>query len=303
MLSPAAQHRTGTRTTRAELPATAATVNPAREACHDSIIAAQFSADYHRMSHIKSRATRASAKRQALTQYQAWLNTFMVQQAYESKAAIMFVWLTVWHIDVGEWQRGLELARFALAERLSAPKDFSRTLAETVTEEIAGGILKAGDTATHADVLDDLAQVVSGYDMTDQITAKLHKARALARLDTDPEKARELLLIAAQLDPNSGVKRYLKTLDAGAKPTPSQAPEKIADYSLSARAAATLANMTAPAFLRHAKKHPELLPRLEIPVGTRHLYRFNPKHVKAYMKHHLVNARKDVNNGHDKARP
>ncbi len=70
-----------------------------------------------------------------------------------------------------------------------------------------------------------------------------------------------------------------------------KAVHEIHEYSLSGRAAAAMANMTAPAFLRHAKKSPDLLPRIEIPVGNtgnRHLYRFNPKHVKAYMVRHLV---------------
>lgn len=278
--------------TTAFLPAQ--TVEAAREERYENIIMAQFKADYYRMMHIKSRKTRVSVKRATLAQYQAWLTDFMHKQSYEGNETSMFVWLTLWHLDVGDWQRGLELAGFALAEGMSSPKDFARTLVETVTEELVGGILKEGTVTRNADLLDDLAQRVNGYDMTDQITAKLYKARALARLDSDPNKARECLLMAAELDPNAGVKRHLTALDAGDKPK-TRKVENIQDYSLSARAAATLANMTPPAFLRHAKKHPDLLPRLEIPVGTRHLYRFNPKHVKAYMKQHLVNARKDVN--------
>lgn len=81
--------------------------------------------------------------------------------------------------------------------------------------------------------------------------------------------------------------RPKKTLNATAQ---RKAAYEIQEYSLSGRAAAAMANMTAPAFLRHAKKNPELLPRIEIPLGTRNLYRFNPKHVKAYMTHHLVMA-------------
>jgi hypothetical protein len=309
MHSPAAQHRNGNSTRRGTLPATAAPTNTAtamdaaRESRHENIIMAQFHADYNRMGHIKSRITRASVKRQTLAQYQAWLDAFPHQQGYEGREAQMFVWLTLWHIDVGEWQRGLALARFALHEGMGSPKDFVRTLAETITEEIAGGILKTEDIANHADLLDELARLVKGHDMTDQISAKLHKARALARPGSDPAKARELLLTAAQIDPKSGVKRYLKALDAGDKPQGKTAVVvNMQDYSLSARAAAKLANMTAPAFIRHAKKHPDLLPRVEIPVGTRHLYRFTPKHVKAYMKQHLVNARKELKNGNDKAR-
>jgi hypothetical protein len=298
MLSPAAQHRHSSGN-REALPTTAATndtATAAREERHDTLVMTQFKADYHRMTHIKSRVTRIAVKRGILSQYQEWLNTFMDKQSYEGKETMMFVWLTLWHLDVGEWERGLALARFALHEGMGAPKDFARSLAETVTEEIAGGILKTGELASHADLLDELAQLVDGRDMTDQITAKLHKARALARLTSDPATAREYLLTAAQLDPASGVKRYLKALDAGAKPQGKTAVVvDIQEYSLSARAAAKLANMTAPAFIRHAKKHPDLLPRVEIPIGTRHLYRFTPKHVKAYMKQHLVKARKDVN--------
>ncbi|UOG93186.1 MAG: hypothetical protein L3K52_05490 [Candidatus Thiothrix sulfatifontis] len=83
------------------------------------------------------------------------------------------------------------------------------------------------------------------------------------------------------------VSRPQKNLNATAH---RKAVHEIHEYSLSGRAAAAMANMTAPAFLRHAKKHPNLLPRIEIPVGNRHLYRFNPKHVKAYMVRHLVMA-------------
>lgn len=277
------------------MPATAATAHPASEDRHEPVIVAQFKADQNSMSHIKSRTRRIVAKRQALARYQQWLDAFPHKRVFEKSDEAMFAWLLLWTIDVGDWQRALVLARFALPAGMLSPLDFSRTLPETVTEEIAGGILNAGATADHADLLDDLAQLVDGYDMTDQITAKLHKARALARLDTDPEQARQLLATAEALDPKSGVKRHLKALATSDKPAQRKAADDIQAYSLSGRAAAAMANMTATAFLRHAKKHPELLPRLEIPVGTRHLYRFNPKHVKAYLKNHLVNTRKDAN--------
>lgn len=298
MQSLAAKHRNASSAPRRKIPpATAATtafvpaqtVATACEERHESIIMTQFKADQHHMTHIKSRIKRTAIKRSTLTRYQEWLTAFMQKQSYTGDEARMFVWLTLWHLDVGDWQRGLELAGFALTEGMSAPNDFARTLAETVTEEMVSGILKEGTVTHHLDLLDALAQQINDYDMTDQITAKLYKARALARLDSDPEKARELLLMAAELDSKAGVKRYLKALEARKKPTTRKA-ENIQDYSLSARAAAKLANMAQPTFIRHAKKHPDLLPRLEIPVGTRHLYRFNPKHVKAYIARHMVNA-------------
>lgn len=271
----------------ATLPASADAPKLDKVQLYESVIVGQFSADYHAMGHIKSRTRRVDAKRHALERYQQWLDAFMQRQGWEGREASMFVWLMLWHIDVGNWQRGLELARFALGVSLTSPKDFSRTLPETVCEEIAGGILKAGNPADHADVLEGLAALLSGHDMTDQISAKLHKARGMSLMDADPAQARQHLLKALELDSGAGVKRILQTLDSNKPKTRSQ-PVNIQDFSLSGREAATLANMTAPAFLRHAKKHPDLLPRVEIPVGKRNFYRFNPKHVRAYMKQHLI---------------
>lgn len=296
MLSPAAEHRMKASVARAaSLPEPAAPATPDRkskpaiEPHHEPVFMGQFKADYHQMTHIKSRTRRKEAKRAAVEKYQQWLTDFMHRQVWEAREINMFVWLMLWHIDAGDWWRGLELARFALAYGMCSPKDFSRTLAETVCEEIAGGILKSGNAADHADLLAELSKQVGGHDMADQIAAKLHKAQGLAMLNSDPEQARAQLLKALELDSGAGVKRILKALDGNQRKPRSQ-PVNIQEFSLSGRAAATLANMTAPAFLRHAKKHPDKLPRVEIPLGKRTLYRFNPKHVRAYMTQHLINS-------------
>ena len=295
MLSPAAQHRMKASMPVAESypPAELPRPEPVAEiagntAFHETVLMGQFKADYYKMGHIKSRSRRVDAKRHALERYQEWLNAFLNRQGWEGREASMFVWLLLWHIDTGDWKRGVELARFALTAGFCSPKDFSRTLAETVCEEIVGGILKSEQAANHADTLDDLAQLVVSHDLTDQITAKLYKARGLARLTIDPTAARVMLVQALELDSHAGVKRHLKALDTPNTPKDEKPAVKIQEFSLSAAAAAKVANMTAPAFLRHAKKHPDLLPRVEIPIGKRTLYRFNPKHVRAYMKQHLV---------------
>lgn len=296
MLSPAASHRMKTSMARvASVPEPAMPAKadsqplPAIEPRHEPVFVGQFNADFNQMAHIKSRVRRVDAKRHALERYQPWLTGFMQRNGWEGRESNMFVWLMLWHIDVGDWRRGLELARFALAAGMASPKDFSRTLAETVCEEIAGGILKAGCFTDNADVLEGLAELLAGHDMADQISAKLYKARALACIPFDTDKARQHLLKALELDSGAGVKRILKTLDGNQRQPRSQ-PVNIQDFTLSGRAAAQLANMTAPAFLRHAKKHPDQLPRVEIPIGKRTIYRFNPKHVRAYMKQHLINS-------------
>ena len=297
MLSPAARHRqaaTGATPNNsaelATLPAPAAVGTTRTTPNHDRVIVAQFLSDHSHMSHIKSRTRRNAAKRQALATYQTWLDAFAERDDPATQERTMFVWLLVWHIDAGQWERALVLARTAIAEQLNAPKEFERNLAETVCEEIVSGILKGDNIPDYHDLLDALAELLDGQDMSDPITAKLYKARALSMFGSDPLKARELLLKALAFDPKAGVKRHLQALDNLGKPEPVKRPEvlNIQEYSLSARQAAQLISMTAPAFLRHAKKYPALLPRIEIPVGKRNFYRFNPKHVKAYLKQHLV---------------
>lgn len=255
---------------------------------YESVLVMRFKNDLGCIRQIKSRIRRIERKQSILSDYQAWLDDFLNRQCWENSEANMFVWLLLWHIDVGDWQRSLVLARLALSAGFVSPKDFARTLAETVCEEIADGILKTAEPSLHTEVLETLAVLVAEEDMTDQITAKLYKARGLARLATEPETARELFLQALKLDPDAGVKRLLKLLESSHKPKTRTPADQLQAFSLSALAAAKLINMTAPAFLRHAKKRPDLLPRLEIPIGKRTLYRFNPKHVREYMKQHLI---------------
>ena len=283
MLSPAAQHRLTAQTGQA------VPLAPSAGNTHQNIWLAQFDSELSQMSHIKSRTRRIKAKQQVLARHQEWLEAFIECTDWTRRQKNMFVWLLVWHLDVSDWRRGLDLARFALNAGFTAPKDFARNLAETVCEEITSGILKADACHNHLALLDELAALVESQDMADQITAKLLKARALARIPLEPEKARELLLQALELDPKSCVKRHLKAVDALTQPKPAREPAiNLKEFSLSANAAAKLANMTAPTFLRHAKKHPNLLQRVEIPVGNRNYYRFNPKQVRAYLRQNLV---------------
>jgi hypothetical protein len=264
---------------------------------HEEVVTAQFKADFHQLKHIKSRVRRNQEKQAVLARYQAWLDSIL--QADEttlvgSKAA-MFVWLLVWHLDTNDWKRGLELARFALKHHLPAPTDFSRSLAETVCEELVTGVLKAELAPHYRLVLIELNAILASHDMADPVSAKLYKALGLAYQSTEPEVAKAYFLQALKLDADAGVKRYLSALsDQGVK----RARQPALDYrqfTLSANAAAKLANMTTPRFLRHAEKYPEYLPRLEIKLNRRKIYQFNPKHVKAYLQQHLVNQPKDAN--------
>lgn len=307
MLSPAAQQRkiadkvqsvqAATSVTPPAATAPATTVAPddripsVSVPVEHNVWALRFKMDFDRMNHIKSRTRRNLAKRETLVSLQDWLNTVMQSGDDEPDTEWQFVWLLVWHLDVCDWQRGLTLARYALNAGFSAPRDFNRNLAELVCEDIADGILHAGTCSSHLNLLDELAALVEDYDITDQISAKLFKARGLARIPLDLVTARDYLQQALELDANAGVKKHLNNLKLllSEKPKTSRAaPVDLTAFNLSARAAAKMANMHVSTLLRHAKAQPQLLPCVAIPVGNRTFYRFNQKQVKAYLTQHMV---------------
>lgn len=291
MLSPAAKHRLRTdpkpTVKPVRMPDHDAAATAKRAAQYEAVIREQFKADYHQMKRIKSRVRRSAVKGKVLVKYQGWLVDFMRRSSWTVKESSMFVWLMLWHIDAGDWGWSLELAGFAIEQGLSTPKDFERNLPEVVCEEIAGAILKVGKSEQYREVLFGLVTLVEGRDMTDPITAKLHKALGLSLLETEREQAQRHFEQALKLNPGVGVKRHLQTLK-GYKRKPKRERPNLDAFSLSANAAAKLANLSTPAFLRHARKYPERLPHLEIPVGKRTYYRFNPHHVRAYLKNHLI---------------
>ncbi len=264
---------------------------------HESVLRGQFKADFYQLKHIKSRVRRNKEKQYILTRYQGWLDSVLQEKesSLVGTQASMFVWLLVWHLDVGEWQRGFELARIALKQGLAAPTDFSRSLAETVCEELVTGILKAELAPNYRLLLIELNALLAGQDMADPVSAKLYKALGLAYQHTEPEVAKAYFVQALALDSDAGVKRYLTALSGQSG---KRVREPVLDYrqfTLSANAAAKLATMTTPRFLRHAQKYPDLLPRLEIKLNRRKIYQFNPAHVKAYLQAHLITSSKDAN--------
>lgn len=289
MLSPASQHRLKINEEGQHQKVTANSGDDVQR--HDAVLRGVFQVDFSRAKTIKSHLRRKDFKRHALKRYQVWLDSFVKylhKTGFDSELEEMFVWLMLWHIDVGDWRRGLQLAHVALTANMSVMKGFERNIAEVICEEIVGGILKSGASVEYADLLEELAELLADEDMLDQISAKLCKARGLSCIDSTPKQAIQFFEQALRLDENVGVKRYLKVLHSKPKPKSCKAYNNVQEYSLSATAAAKMANITTPTLIRRAKKYPDRLPHIAIPFGSRTFYRFSPKHVRAYMRKYLV---------------
>ncbi|MFM0302418.1 phage terminase small subunit [Paraburkholderia sediminicola] len=121
----------------------------------------------------------------------------------------------IWRVDAGDFAGALDIARYALAHRMTLPDQYDRPLATAIAEEFAQAALaafKLGDTFD-ADQLDEVMMLTVSADMHDQVRAKLHKALGKALQDSDRAAALDHLRRALQLDERAGVKQDIARLE------------------------------------------------------------------------------------------
>jgi hypothetical protein len=127
----------------------------------------------------------------------------------------------IWCFDVEEFQRGLVVAEAALAYFITkpggyrhsfAPEGFKRSLAEVLTESLTDVVLKSPDPSLYEGHVLKLAELVRTHDMSDPITAKLHRARALVLLETAPKAALFHFQEAYALKPSTTLTKSIRRL-------------------------------------------------------------------------------------------
>ena len=121
----------------------------------------------------------------------------------------------IWRVDAGDFAGALDIARYALAHRMTLPDQYDRPLATAIAEEFAQAALaafKLGDTFD-AGQLAEVMTLTESSDMHDQVRAKLHKALGKALHETDRTAALDHLRRALQLDERAGVKQDIARLE------------------------------------------------------------------------------------------
>ncbi|MGQ7934710.1 phage terminase small subunit [Paraburkholderia sp. D1E] len=121
----------------------------------------------------------------------------------------------IWRVDAGDFAGALDIARYALAHRMTLPDQYDRPLATAIAEEFAQTALtafKLGETFD-ADQLAEVMKLTESADMHDQVRAKLHKALGKALQDSDRAAALDHLRRALQLDERAGVKQDIARLE------------------------------------------------------------------------------------------
>jgi tetratricopeptide (TPR) repeat protein len=131
----------------------------------------------------------------------------------------------IWRVDAGDFAGALEIARYALAHRMTLPDQYDRPLATAIAEEFAEAALasfKKGAMFIRVDgaQLEEIAQLTASADMHDQVRAKLHKALGLtAERDGNMPAALEHLRRALELDARAGVKQDIARLEKAGNAT------------------------------------------------------------------------------------
>ncbi len=182
---------------------------------------------------IQSIERKIEAKREFLPVYEDYLDGALAGgQGGEDKVLTSVM---VWHLDVGNFERGLELGAYALAHKLPLPDQYNRDIATLLIDETSTAALGGKLQGMHAlEVLEKVGQLTDDHDAPDQARAKLHKAYGYALIGktatTDPDiadlplpvatRAMHHLARAHELFDKVGVKKDMERLERRLKAPP-----------------------------------------------------------------------------------
>ncbi|MFP9227881.1 phage terminase small subunit [Pectobacterium cacticida] len=177
--------------------------------------------DMASLSRVQSDVTKADMKKAMLPAYAGWIDGTIEGDSGRQDEVIAT--LMVWAIDCQDSALALKLGRYVVKHGLSLPADrFRRDAVTVLVEEMSNPVLTLATTDTEVDLsgytatLDEVAEIVAGKDMPDEVRAKLCKARAFSRRATrDVETKGEALKLfreAISLNPNAGVKKEIAGL-------------------------------------------------------------------------------------------
>lgn len=232
----------------------------------------KLKSDLKRLSTIRSKIRKNEVKREILNEYRVYLDGVLTSGSEtRSGQDSVVVWCAVWAVDIGEMPLAIALLDYAIRRNMTAPDGFSRSLVETITEEICKAALIAYPP-DYLQILQNLWAMVSSLDMSDTITAKLYKAYGLALVETDSAAAAALLNKAQALKPNIGVKAHIKKLEGGKAVELNQVTAK--KYDTPTRVAARLIAVSPPTLVKYAALYPSELPYVCIESGKHKAFRF-----------------------------
>lgn len=205
------------------------------EATEYDLLLAALGEDMARLRGIQSTEGKIAAKREMIDRYSHHVDASLAAAAASGTAVQdeLLVTIMLWRLDIGDFDRGLDIAEHVLRHGLRLPDRFQRTPATLIAEEVAVAAIDAAgqDRDFALPVLQRTAALTDGQDMPDIVRAKLEKAtglhllRSAEQADSSdsapagaPHAARRAALThlrrALELEKSIGVKKQIERLSA-----------------------------------------------------------------------------------------
>lgn len=193
--------------------------------------------DKQALKSVQSIQAKIDLKKDLVGHYDDWIDATL--NSGKGDKDPLLTTLMLWHIDIANFERALDIAEYAMKHDLTMPDAHQRTLATVVAEEIADTAKKL---AANKEITDEqIAQVLRAStltaeaDMPDQVRAKLARQVGELTEEANPKFALEQYQKALKFDENVGVKGSIKRLekqlntdtdsDGSPKPEPELEPE------------------------------------------------------------------------------
>lgn len=177
-LSPAQRHFA--RVTAARAAEVAAPGTTTRGSAYELMLY-KLADDRRRLKQIQSVQRKIEVKTTMLPDYQDWVDGVLASGKGAQDDVLTS--MLVWYIDVGQFDRALQVANYAVRHKLTLPDQYSRDIPTMLIDEISSAYLNgklANDPAYAVDVLTKVGVLTDGCDTPDQARAKLHKSLGYA---------------------------------------------------------------------------------------------------------------------------
>lgn len=126
-----------------------------------------------KLADVASHEARLPMKAEFLASFRPWVDGVIEADAPVQDEVLLTS--LVWSIDVGDFDRAVQLGGFALKHGLAMPERYNRSVACFLREDIAQVEIDAPGTVP-LDQLGRIDELTADADMPDQAKAKLHKA-------------------------------------------------------------------------------------------------------------------------------
>ena len=214
MTSSAHQHKMRVLAARATANAVPGSAVDADTSQAHRLIRAKLDTDRRRLHDIHSVERKIAVKRELIDEYDDYVNGVLASGVGVQDEVLCYVML--WRLDIGDFRRGFEIARYVLQHGLAMPDQHRRTPAAIIADVPSDEALRAfkRNEPFDVEILRETMELVGERDIPDQAKAKLHFALGRHLIQDEPQEAIAHLRRAVDLHEHVGAKKDIERLEA-----------------------------------------------------------------------------------------